>query len=82
MNSIKSSNLVRGCVRYEKNNYHVSDRRIKSLLESCHNLLASPSTTARKLSRLAGKVISTKFVLSNFVRLKTRFLYRTIDKKL
>ena len=64
-----------------KNHYHVFDRRIKPLLESCHHLLASPYTTARKLSRLAGKVVSTKFVLSNIVRLKTRFLYRTIDKQ-
>lgn len=61
------------------NIYQISEKRIFSLLESCEQLLSSPYTTARKISQIAGKVISTKFVLSNIVRLKTRFLYKTID---
>ena len=37
--------------------------------------------TARQLARLAGKIISTKFVLGNVVRLRTRFLYRLIESR-
>jgi len=62
-----------------KNIFHISDNRIQSLLNSCEKLLSSPYTTARTISRLAGKIVSMKFVLLNIVRLKTRFLYKTID---
>ena len=69
-------------VDLNKNTYYISEKRVQSLLASCENLLSSYYTTARKLSWLAGKVASTKFVLSNIERLKTRFLYRAIDCQL
>ena len=37
-------------------------------------ILSSPYTTARKLSRLTGKLLSMKYILGNIVRLKSRFL--------
>ena len=74
--------MVGSCGRLKQKHLLISEKRVQSLLASCENLLSSHYTTARKLSRLAGKVVSTKFVLSNIVRLKTRFLYRAIDCKL
>lgn len=64
-----------------KNSYHVSSKRIQSLLDQCEKILSCQYTTARSLSRLAGKVVSTKFVFSDIVRLKTRFLYKLIDSQ-
>ena len=37
-----------------------------------------PYTSARKLAKVCGKIISTKFVLGNIVQLKTRRLYHVI----
>ena len=62
-----------------ENTYRVTDERISSLLSSIDKLLKSPFTTARILSRIAGKVVSMKFVLSNLIRLRTRNLYKCIE---
>ena len=66
----------------DKNTYQITEERIFSLLNSIDNILKSPYTSARVLSRLAGKIVSTKFVLSNIIRLKTRSIYKTIDRQL
>lgn len=66
----------------DKNTYKITEERIFSLLNSIDNILKSPYTSARILSRLAGKIVSTKFVLSNIIRLKTRSIYKTIDRQL
>ena len=41
-----------------------------------------PHTTARNLSKLCGKIISTKFVLGNIAQLKTRNIYKIIQAEL
>ena len=66
----------------DKNTYQITEERTFSLLNSIDNILKSPYTSARVLSRLAGKIVSTKFVLSNIIRLKTRSIYKTIYRQL
>ena len=41
-----------------------------------------PYTTARNLSKLCGKIISTKFVLGNIAQLKTRNINKIIQAEL
>ena len=41
-----------------------------------------PYTTAQNLSKLCGKIISTKFVLGNVAQLKTRNTYKIIQAEL
>ena len=41
-----------------------------------------PYTTARNLSKLCGKIISTKFVLGNIAQLKTINIYKIIQAEL
>ena len=41
-----------------------------------------PDTTARNLSKLCGKIISTKFVLGNIAQLKTRNINKIIQAEL
>ena len=41
-----------------------------------------PYTTARNLSKLCGKIISTKFVLGNIAQLKTRNIWKIIRAEL
>lgn len=69
-------------VDLNKNTYQITEERIASLLKSITFVLKSPYTTARKLSHIAGKVVSTKFVLKDIIRLKTRSIYKTIDNQL
>ncbi len=42
-------------------------------------LLSCPYVMARKLAKLAGKLLSMKYVIGNIVRLKTSSLYKCID---
>ena len=60
-------------VDLNNNTYQITEERISSLLNSFLCVLKSPYTSARKLSRIAGKIVSTKFVLKNIIRLKTRY---------
>ena len=58
----------------------VTDRRAGELLALIDGiLLGMPYTTARRLSSLAGTIISTNLVLGDITRLKTRHLYRVIE---
>ena len=58
----------------------ISEKRVKSLLETVNKIIdVLPYVSARQLSRLTGKIMSTKFVLGNITQLKTRRLYRFID---
>ena len=67
-------------IYFANKTYHISDIRIVSALNSIQKILDNPSyTSARKLSRVVGKIISTKFVLGSIVLLKTRFLYKVIE---
>ena len=58
------------------------DRRDNILSSIEESLIKYPYTTARKLSKLCGKIMSTKLVLGNIVQLKTRNLYKVIEQKI
>ena len=45
-------------------------------------ILSKIYVSARTLSKLSGKLISTKFIIGNIVQLKTRALYKVIEKRL
>ena len=81
-NPSKSLTWLGVTVDLNKNTYQIAEERISSLLKSLFCVLKSPYTTARKLSRIAGKIVSTKFVLKDIIRLKTRSIYKTIDNQL
>ena len=69
-------------VDLNNNTYRITEERISSLLNSLLCILKSPYISARKLSRISGKIVSTKFVLKDILRLKTRSIYKTIDNQL
>ena len=69
-----SVNLNKGCL-------YVSNERISSLLETIENITNHPYASARTLANLAGKIISTKFVLGDITQLKTRFIYQCIESR-
>lgn len=57
----------------------IPEDRASSLKETIQWILTKmPHVTARDLSRLTGKVISTQLVLGDITRLKTRHLYKVI----
>ena len=59
--------------------FSISQTRMESIFFSLEkNIKNLPYTTARKLAKVCGKLISTKFVMGNIVQLKTRNLYRII----
>ena len=58
--------------------FHISHARTESILSTLNNLTSTPYVTARKVAQIIGKIISTVFVLGNIVRLKTRYLYKSI----
>ena len=37
--------------------------------------------STRELSKLAGKIVSTKLIIGNIIHLKTRFIYRKIKNR-
>ena len=69
-----SINLEKGCL-------NVSEERISNLLETVEYIANNPYISARTLLKLAGKVISTKFVLGDITLLKTRFSYQCIESR-
>ena len=62
-----------------QNMLFIPEERVNSTLCFVSCLLKSPYTTARKLSKLTGKLLSMKYVIGNIIRLKTRYLYKCID---
>ena len=58
--------------------FHISNTRIESILNTLNNLTNTPYVTAKMVAQIIGKIISTIFVLGNIVRLKTRYLYKSI----
>ena len=66
-----------------KNILYVSDKRINKCQHYItHSLLSSPYTTARKLAKFVGMIISMKFVIGDIVNLKTRFCYQLIESRI
>ena len=69
-------------VDFKSKTYSISEKRIQSLLTSLENIFQHPTrVTARELSRVAGKIVSMKFVLGNVIRLKTRLIYKMIEAR-
>ena len=57
----------------------IPEHRIESIFSSLKHVIKNlPYTSAREISVLCGKLISTKTVLGEFVQLKTRRLYEII----
>ena len=70
-------------VDLHKGIFRVADKRVTSLMRSIHNITAGlPYTSARQLSRLTGKIISTKWVVGDITHLKTRHLYSMIESRI
>lgn len=59
----------------------VSENRMSSTKNYLRYLLSYPYTTARKLAKLTGKLVSKKFVMRDVVNLKTRELYKLIENR-
>ena len=57
---------------------YISNTRIELILNKLNNLTSTPYVTARKVAQVIGKIISTIFVLGNIVKLKTRYLCKSI----
>ena len=67
-------------VNLEKFYLQITNSRIESIKDTADRLLnALPYTSARKLSKLTGKIISTQIVVGDVANLKTRHLYRAIN---
>ena len=58
--------------------FHISNTKIESILNTLNNLTNTPYVTARKVTQMISKIILTIFLLRNIVRLKTRYLYKSI----
>ena len=63
--------------------FTISENRILLIMESILVTIKNlPYTTARNLSKLCGKIISTKFLLENIAQLKTRNINKIIQAEL
>ena len=66
-------------INLDKLCFSIPQIRIESIFFSLEKIFKNLRyTTARKLAKLCGKLISTKFVTGNIVQLKTRNLYKII----
>jgi len=68
-------------VDFINNSYYITDKRITTLISLTSCMLQKEFLTARELSKLAGSIISMKFVMSEITQLKTRALYEFIEKR-
>lgn len=60
----------------------ISQERENSVLGGLDSLIgALPYTSARTISKVTGKLLSTKFILGDLTRLKTRCLYGVIARR-
>ena len=60
--------------------FRIPDNRVNSVIGKIELAINDlPYTSARKLAKICGKIISTKFVLGNIVQLQTRRLYQVIQ---
>ena len=66
-----------------KSRFTIPENRILSIMESIQVAIKNlPHTTAQNLSKLCGKIISTKFELGNIAQLKTRDIYKIMQAEL
>ena len=69
-------------VNLQNGTFRTSPKRVASLEKSLKNVMEGlPYLTARGLSKIAGKIMSTKWVLGNITHLKTRHMYNMIDNR-
>ena len=62
--------------------FTIPEERMASIFQSLERIIIElPYSTARKLAKLCGKLISTKFVLGDVIQLKTRWLYKIIEAR-
>ena len=54
--------------------------RIDNILNTISLILRKIFVSARTLAKLAGQLISSKYVIGDIVQLKTRFLYKSIEQ--
>ena len=65
----------------KKGRFSVSEEHISNLLETVKYITDNPYFSARTVAKLAGKIISTKFVLGDITQLKSRFIYQFIESR-
>ena len=53
-------------------------KKVFQVYEKLKYITNNPYISARTLAKLAGKIISTKFVLGHINQLKTRFIYQCL----
>ena len=58
----------------------ITKSRIDNILNTISLILRKIFVSARTLTKLAGQLISTKYVIGDIVQLKTRFLYKSIEQ--
>ena len=58
----------------------ITKSRIDNILNTISLILRKIFVSARTLAKLAGQLISTKYVIGDIVQLKTRFLYKSIEQ--
>ena len=59
----------------------ITSSRITSILNKIEFLTNKIYISARELSELAGKIISTKFIIGNITHLKMRNIYKIIESR-
>ena len=58
----------------------ITKSRIDNILNTIYLILRKIFVSARALAKLAGQLISAKYVIGDIAQLKTRFLYKSIEQ--
>ena len=58
----------------------ITKSRIDNILNTISLILGNIFVSTRTLAKLAGQLISTKYLIGDIVQLKTRFLYKSIEQ--
>ena len=58
----------------------ITKSRIDNILKTISLILRKTFASAKTLAKLAGQLISTKYVIGDIAQLKTRFFYKSIEK--
>ena len=65
-------------IDFSENAYFITEKRIEALIDLIIETLTLKRVTSRILSKIAGSIISMKFVLGDISQLKSRYLYQAI----
>ena len=68
-------------IAIDNNVLSITSSRITSILDKIEFLTNKIYISAGEISELAGKIISTKFVIGNITHLKTRNIYKIIESR-